>query len=159
MIDANDRTVIGNPNPKFIYSFNTQLSYKGFDLSAQLYGVYGNDVFDFVKFSPSRQLQRWTPDNPSNEYPSVNSTRGYRPSDWFITKGTYLRVQNVNLGYNFPTVKIKGISSIRIYLSGNNLYTFTKFHKGYNPEVPANGQNWGSYPKPRAFTLGVNLGL
>jgi len=158
-IDDYDRTVIGNPNPKFIYSFNTRLEYKGFDLTAQIYGVQGNDVFDFQKFSASGQLQRWTPDNPTNKYPSVNSTRAYYGSDWFVTKGSYMRIQNATLGYNFKSQVIPGINSLRIYLSGNNLYTFTKFHKGYNPEVQENGQNWGSYPKPRAFSLGVNVGF
>ncbi|HTJ50416.1 MAG TPA: TonB-dependent receptor, partial [Cyclobacteriaceae bacterium] len=93
-IDDYDRTVIGNPNPKFIYSFNTRLEYKGFDFTTQIYGVHGNDVFDFQKFSPSGQLQRWTPDNPTNKYPSVNSTRAYYGSDWFVTKGSYMRIQN-----------------------------------------------------------------
>jgi hypothetical protein len=166
IVDDKDRTVIGNPNPKFIYSFNTQLAYKRFDLSAQLYGVYGNDVFDFQNWSPSRQVQRWTPDNPSNKYPSLNTVRAYRASDWFVTKGSFLRVQNVTIGYNVPALPVKAISSIRIYLSCNNLYTFTKFHKGYDPEVTEKGQNTGgsynvgsAYPKPRVYALGINIGF
>lgn len=159
IIDANDRTVIGNPNPDFIYSINTSLKYKRFDLSAQLYGVHGNDVFDFRKFSPSKQLQRWTPDNLTNEYPKVHAARGYYGSDWFIVDGSFLRVQNVTLGYNFPERLIPGVNSLRVYFSGNNLYTFTKFNPGFDPEVPENGQHWGSYPRPRAFSLGINLGF
>jgi TonB-linked SusC/RagA family outer membrane protein len=164
VVDDKDRTIIGNPNPKFIYSFNTQMNYKGFDLTAQLYGVYGNDIFDFQNWSPSRQLQRWTPDNPTNKYPSVKDNRGYRASDWFVTKGSFLRIQNITLGYNFKP--IKAISSLRIYLSCNNLYTFTKFHKGYDPEVTEKGQNTGGsynvgslYPRPRVFALGLNVGF
>lgn len=159
VIDDNDRTVIGNPNPDFLYSINSTVRYKGFDLSAQLYGVQGNDVFDFNKFSPSRQLQRWTPDNLTNEYPRVNSTRAYYGSDWFVTDGAFLRVQNVTLGYNFRSNIIKGVDNLRIYFSGNNLYTFTKFNPGFDPEVPANGQQWGSYPRPRALSLGLNIGF
>ncbi|MCR5890900.1 TonB-dependent receptor [Hymenobacter sp. J193] len=159
VVDDKDRTIIGDPNPKFLYSLNTSVSSHGFDLSAQLYGVQGNDVFDFRKFSPSAQLQRWTPDNPTNEYPSVNANRAYYGSDWFVTKGSFLRVQNVTLGYNFKSNFVKGIESLRIYFSGNNLYNFTKYHTGFDPEVPANGQQWGSYPRPRAFSLGVNLGI
>ncbi|TPE43456.1 SusC/RagA family TonB-linked outer membrane protein [Pontibacter mangrovi] len=159
VIDENDRTVIGDPNPDFLYSINTTARYKGFDLSAQLYGVQGNDVFNFNKFSPSGQLQRWTPDNPTNEYPRVNATRAYYGSDWFVTDGNFLRVQNVTLGYNFKSNFIKGVDDLRIYFSGNNLYTFTKFNPGYDPEVPANGQQWGSYPRPRAFSLGLNIGF
>ncbi|MDF7814195.1 TonB-dependent receptor [Hymenobacter sp. YC55] len=158
-VDDNDRTIIGNPNPKFLYSLNTSLRCKGFDLSTQLYGVYGNDVFDFRKFSPSGQLQRWTPDNPTNAYPSVNSNRAYYGSDWFVTSGSFLRVQNVTLGYNFKSGLIKGVESLRVYFSGNNLYTFTKFHTGFDPEVGGNGQQWGSYPRPRALSLGVNIGI
>jgi TonB-linked SusC/RagA family outer membrane protein len=158
-VDDNDRTIIGNPNPKFLYSLNTSLRFKGFDLSTQLYGVYGNDVFDFRKFSPSGQLQRWTPDNPTNEYPRVNSNRAYYGSDFFVTSGSFLRVQNVTLGYNFKSGLIKGVESLRVYFSGNNLYTFTKFHTGFDPEVGGNGQQWGSYPRPRALSLGVNIGI
>ncbi|MGI4870904.1 MAG: SusC/RagA family TonB-linked outer membrane protein [Janthinobacterium lividum] len=154
-----DRTIIGNPNPKFLYSFNTSLRAKGFDLSAQFYGVYGNDVFDFNKFSPSRQLQRWTPDNPTNDFPSVNSNRAYYGSDWFVTSGSFLRVQNVTLGYNFKAGLIKGVQTLRVYFSGNNLYTFSGFHTGYDPEVQENGQASGAYPRPRAMSVGVNIGI
>ncbi|PIQ22930.1 MAG: SusC/RagA family protein [Cytophagales bacterium CG18_big_fil_WC_8_21_14_2_50_42_9] len=159
VIDGNDRTIIGNPNPNFLYSFNTSLTFKGFDLSAQLYGVQGNDVFDFRKMTPSRQIIRWTPDNPSNEYPRANSTRGYRASDFFLTDGSFLRLQNVTLGYNVPTGTIRGVKSLRIYVSGNNLYTFTKFNTGFDPEMGENGVNQGAYPRPRAMSLGINLGF
>ena len=159
ILDANDRTVIGNPNPDFIYSVNTSVTYKRFDLSAQLYGVQGNDVFDFRKFSPSRQLQRWTPDNLTNEFPKVHATRGFHGSDWFVIDGSFLRIQNVTIGYNFPERLVPGVNSLRVYFSGNNLYTFTKFNPGFDPEVPENGQHWGSYPRPRAFSLGVNVGF
>lgn len=159
IVDEFDRTVIGNPNPDFIYSINTNLKYKGFDLSAQLYGVQGNDVFDFRKFSPSRQLQRWTPDNPTDEFPKVHSTRGFLGSDWFVTDGSFLRIQNVTLGYNFPSGIVRGVESLRIYFSGNNLYTFTKFNPGFDPEVQENGQHWGSYPRTRALSVGLNIGF
>jgi TonB-dependent starch-binding outer membrane protein SusC len=159
VVDEQDRTVIGNPNPDFIYSINTSFKYKGFDLTAQLYGVQGNDVFDFRKFSPSRQLQRWTPDNPSNEFPRVHATRGYLGSDWFITDGSFMRIQNVTLGYNFNAEVVPGVNSLRVFISGNNLYTFTKFNPGFDPEVQENGQHWGSYPRTRAISLGLNIGF
>ncbi|MXV50565.1 SusC/RagA family TonB-linked outer membrane protein [Pedobacter sp. HMF7647] len=159
VIDSYDRTIIGNPNPDFIYSFNTNLKFKGFDLSAQLYGVEGNDVWDFQKMTPSRQLLRWTPDNPSQEIPRANGSRGYRASDFFITDGSFLRIQNVTLGYNFKTGIIKGVKSLRLYLSGNNLYTFTKFNPGYDPELGEMGINGGAYPRPRNISIGLNLGL
>ncbi|SDJ89898.1 TonB-linked outer membrane protein, SusC/RagA family [Catalinimonas alkaloidigena] len=158
-VDDNDRTVIGNPNPDFIYTINTSLRYRNFDFSAQLYGVQGNDIFDFQKFSPSRQVQRWTPDNPTDAFPSVSSNRAYYGSDWFVTDGSFLRIQNLTLGYNVPLENVKALSNVRVYLSASNLYTFTKFHTGYDPEVQENGQNWGSYPRPRVFSLGLNFGL
>jgi len=159
VVDSFDRILIGNPNPDFIYSFNTNLTFKGFDLSAQLYGVYGNDVFDFRKMTPSKQIQRWTPDNLSNEYPRANSTRGYKSSDFFITDGSFLRVQNITLGYNFRPELIKGVRSLRVYFSGNNLYTFTKFNTGFDPEMGELGINQGAYPRPRALSLGINVGF
>ena len=159
VVDGYDRTIIGNPNPKFIYSFNTSIRYKSFDLSGQLYGIQGNDVWDFQKMTPSRQILRWTPDNPSDKYPRANSNRGYRASDFYITDGSFLRIQNVTLGYNAKPDLIKGINSIRIFLSGNNLYTFTKFNPGFDPEVGELGVSTGAYPRPRAFSLGLNIGL
>ncbi|MEB0248740.1 MULTISPECIES: TonB-dependent receptor [unclassified Mucilaginibacter] len=156
-VGQNGKYIIGNPNPDFTYSFNTSLKYAGFDLSAQVYGVKGNDVFNFSKFTPSAQLQRWTPDNPSTTYPSVNSTRVNYASDWYVEDGSFLRIQNVNLGYTFKPNTIKGISNLRIYFSGNNLYTFTKFNPSFDPEVQENGQFDGNYRKPRAFSLGLNV--
>ncbi len=159
VIDAYDRTIIGNPNPSFIYSLNTSLRYKQFDFSAQLYGVQGNDVFDFRKMTPSRQIVRWTPDNPNTEYPRANNTRGYRASDFFITDGSFLRIQNVAIGYTLKSNIIKGVNNLRVFFSGNNLYTFTKFNTGFDPEMGEMGINEGAYPRPRAYSLGLNIGF
>ena len=158
-IDSYDRTIIGNPNPDFFYSFYTNAKFKGFDLSAQFYGVSGGDIWDFQKLSPSRLVQRWTPDNPDSPYPRANASRGLRASDFFITDGSFLRIQNVTLGYTFKPGIIKGIKSLRTYLSGNNLYTFTKFHTGFDPEVGELGIANGAYPRTRSISLGINVGL
>jgi TonB-linked SusC/RagA family outer membrane protein len=149
--------IIGNPNPKCYYGFNTTLKYGQFDLYAQFYGVYGNDIFNFSKFTPSAQLQAWTPDNPTNAYPSVNSTRVYYSSNWYVQSGSYLRIQNVNLGYTLKPNLIKGISNLRIYFSGSNLFTFDKVGPSFDPEVGENGQNNGNYLKPRQYSLGLNV--
>lgn len=149
--------IIGNPNPKFYYGFNTSFRYKHFDLYLQFYGVYGNDIFNFDKFTPSAQLQAWTPDNPTNLYPSVNSTRVYYASNWYVQSGSFLRFQNANLGYTLKPNLIKGISSFRIYFSGENLYTFTGFNPSFDPEVGENGQFGGTYRKPRQLSLGLNV--
>jgi TonB-linked SusC/RagA family outer membrane protein len=159
VVNELDRTIIGNPNPDFIYSINTNIRYRQFDFSAQLYGVQGNDVFDFQKMTPSRQIMRWTTDNPSQEFPRANNSRGNRSSDFFITDGSFLRIQNVTVGYTVRQGLIKGVKTLRVYFSGNNLYTFTKFNPGFDPEVGELGINNGSYPRPRAYTLGLNIGL
>jgi TonB-dependent starch-binding outer membrane protein SusC len=159
VVDGLDRTIIGNPMPDFIYSLNSTMRYKQFDLSAQLYGVQGNDVFDFQKMTPSRQSMRWSMDNPSDEYPRANNSRGYRSSDFYITDGSFLRIQNITLGYNVPSGVIKQVRSFRVYGSVNNLYTFTKFNTGFDPEMGENGINGGAYPRPRAFSLGLNIGF
>jgi TonB-dependent starch-binding outer membrane protein SusC len=149
--------IIGNPNPKFDYGFNTSLSYAHFDLYVQLNGVYGNDIFNFNKFGPAEELQAWTPDNPNNLYPAVNSVRVYYSSAWYVESGSYLRIQNVNLGYTLPPNLIKGISNLRVFLSGSNLYTFDKIGPSFDPEVGSNGQATGQYLKPRQYSLGLNV--
>ena len=149
--------IIGNPNPKGYYGFNTSVKYGSFDLYVQLNGVYGNDIFNFAKFTPSAQLQAWTPDNPTNAYPSVNSTRVYYASNWYVESGSYLRIQNVNLGYTLKPNLIKGVSNLRVYFSGSNLYTFDKVGPSFDPEVGSNGQNNSAYLKPRQYSLGVTV--
>ena len=159
VIDELDRTIIGNPTPDFYYSFNTNVKFKQFDLSAQFYGVKGNDVWDFSTLTPSRQLQRWTVDNPSNSYPRAREGRGFKASDFYLADGSFLRIQNVTVGYNLPSNRIKGVKSLRVYLSGNNLYTFSEFNKGFDPEVGENGISNGAYPRARALSLGLNVGF
>ena len=159
VISEYDKTLIGNPNPDFIYSFNTKLTYKQFDFSAQMYGVEGNDVWDFQKLTPSRQLKRWTLDNPSNDFPRARNNPGYKPSDFFITDGSFLRLQNATIGYTIKPKAQKYLKNLRVFISGNNLYTFTKFNVGYDPELGENGVNNGAYPRPRAFSLGLNAGF
>jgi TonB-linked SusC/RagA family outer membrane protein len=149
--------IIGNPNPKCYYGFNTSFNYDHFDLYVQLNGVYGNDIFNFNKFGPAEELQAWTPDNHTNLYPSVNSVRVYYASDWYVQSGSYLRIQNVNFGYTLPPNLIKGISNLRVFFSGSNLYTFDKIGPSFDPEVGSNGQADGQYLKPRQYSLGVNV--
>src|SRR5690606_4822085 len=114
-----DRVVIGDPTPNFIYSFNTSVSYKRFDLNAQFYGVYANNVFDLQKMTANQQVQRWTQNNPCHLYPQTKNKRGYKAYDFFVEDRSFLHLQNVTLGYNIRTGIIKGISNIRLYASGN----------------------------------------
>ncbi|GHU73440.1 hypothetical protein FACS189413_17820 [Bacteroidia bacterium] len=155
IFNEDDRVVIGDPNPDFMVSLNLNLKYKHFDLGVFLNGVFGNDVIEPDLYnSPQFTPLRWTPDKPTNNYPSLRDSRKYYVSDWFIKDGSYVRIQNVNIGYTLSPKKY--IQSARIYLNGENLYTFTKF-RGYDPEVGLNGRYTGGYPRFTRYTLGVEL--
>lgn len=157
VINTDDRTIIGNPNPDFIASLNLDMSYKNFDLSIFLNGVYGNDIIYQNRLGqPNVSPLRWTLDNPTNDYPALRNGRQLYLSDWFIQDGSFLRIQNLNLGYNFNMNKVRSISKIRLYVNASNLYTFSKF-QGYDPEVGLDGIYWGGYPRLRNWTFGLNL--
>jgi TonB-linked SusC/RagA family outer membrane protein len=179
-----DRTFIGNPHPKFTYGANLALSYKNFDFSMFLYGSYGNDIWNNVKwwldFYPSfagpkshtALYDSWTPTNhnakaPIQEIDGNISTNGV-PNSYFVESGSYLRAKNVTLGYTLPTnlVKKAFISSLRFYVQAANLFTITKY-SGVDPEVTGTtdgveavtdfGVDEGAYPSTRNFLIGVNL--
>ncbi len=155
-ITAEDRCIIGDPNPDFTASLNLSLRWKNLDLSVFLYGVYGNDVlYNNYTFSPRVKAKRWTPDNPTNDFPRLNNARQYWLSDYFIQDGSFLRIQNITLGYNID-LKSRFLRSIRVYANIDNLCTFTRFD-GYDPEVGLDGIYWGGYPKFRKYTIGLDL--
>ena len=177
-----DKTEIGNPFPKFVFGFTNSFSYKNFDLSIVASGTYGNKVWaneegitnlDGV-FNVLKDIKdRWrSPENPgSGKY---GKSTGYTEPDRgnhsrSVYDGSHLTINNVTLGYNFPCTKVKGISSVRIYGSIQNLYTFTKYPYG-NPEAGVDkdgntpgaliqGIDFSTYPVPRTFSLGVSLSL
>lgn len=152
-----DKTIIGDPNPDFTASLALNLSWKNFDVSVFLNGVFGQDVLNTQAFNqPSNQPFRWTPDNPTNDYPSLREGRQTKISDWWIEDGSFLRIQNLNVGYTFNIPKKYFLSKARLYVNAANLYTFTKF-KGYDPEVGLNGVYSGGYPRLRKWTFGIDL--
>lgn len=178
VIDDNDRTIIGNPHPDLTFGFQNSFKYKSFDLSVFLQGSYGNDVFNgigrlltagnrtFTNQSPS-VLDFWSVDNPDASSPRLarNDTRNIEISDRYIEDGSYLRIQNVTLGYtlNSKISEKVGISNLRVYGSIQNLFTFTNY-SGYDPEIGSFNQNTlltgidaGRYPSPRTFTMGFNV--
>ena len=177
-ITSADQTFIGNPNPKFSYGFTNNFSYKGFDLSIFLQGVYGNQIYNYsrseieAEFSVyqnqlSTVMNRYTSTNTNGALPRYNqyNQNNLKISDRFIEDGSYLRIQNISLGYNLPEKIINRakISSFRIFVSGQNLHTFTKY-QGYDPEIGAYNygvtlQNidYGHYPNPRSLTVGANI--
>lgn len=177
-IDEADRTIIGDANPSFIWGMNNTFSYKNFDLSILLQGVHGNDIVNAYLFEIGsldgetnvlREFweNRWTESNPNNEYTKVNPSERNIFSDAQVEDGSFVRIRNLTFGYRFSPSKSEKvrISSLRLYITINNLYTFTKY-RGYDPEIFAFGQNhllqgldYGGYPLPRTFLFGLQMTL
>ena len=181
-ITNDDRTVIGNPNPDYTFGFNLSVTYKQFTLSALLNGVYGNDIVNgnLLQLGNAEGLSRnilktayhnaWRPERPSNSHPRIGYSVVGNPeetaiSDRFVEDGSFLRLNNITLGYDIP---IKGKSPFKganIYLTGQNLLTFTNY-SGYDPEITSfmwtgliTGVDWNGPPNARNFLLGLNLNL
>ena len=177
-INDNDRTIIGRSQPKFIGGLTNSFSYKGFDLSIFLQGVYGNDILNANRFELEYLsglnnqdidiLNRWTPTNTNTDIPRATATRpANRISTRQIEDGTYLRLKNVQLAYNFPSKILQSIKiqSLRIYVTAQNMKTWTSY-SGYDPEVNRFGQDsrsqgfdYGSYPAAKTMMVGLNVGF
>lgn len=156
-VDEKDRCIIGNPNPDWTASLDIDVTWKHFDFSIFLNGVFGNDVVNMEKFNmPNNSQLRWTTDNPTNSYPRLDINRQTKFSNWWIEDGSFVRIQNLTLGYTLPFSKKFSSKSIRLYLSVDNLHTFTGF-KGYDPEVSMLGIYSGGYPRLRKWTIGANI--
>lgn len=158
VINENDKCIIGDPNPDFTASLNLALRWKNLDASVFLNGVFGNDVLNTKAFGDAHNAAfRWTPDNPTNDYPRLRSNRQTMLSDYWIEDGSFVRIQNLTLGYTFNLPKQKVFAQrLRIYMNASNLYTFTKFD-GYDPEVSQTGVYTGGYPRLRKWTVGIDL--
>jgi len=170
VINDNDRTFIGNPTPEWSFSLNNSLEYKNFDLQIYLQGVAGNDIYNQNRVSlegmstiqnqTRKVLDRWTGEGTSNSMPRAiysDPNENTRTSNRFIEDGSYLRLKNVTLGYTLPQVWAKKvfISSARIYMSCQNLYTLTKY-SGFDPEVVGGVDN-SNYPLTRTVSFGVDI--
>ncbi|TWI95261.1 TonB-linked SusC/RagA family outer membrane protein [Mucilaginibacter frigoritolerans] len=170
-IDDNDRVIIPGVVPKLNYSFSASGSWKGFDLSVLMQGVYGVKYFvndwgtiPFVQGAPptTNWLNAWSPTNPSTTMPRLywgfNAPQSLtRPSTFFLQDGSYLRVKNLVFGYTIPVSVTKhiGIDRLRVYFSGDNLFTFTKY-PGLDPERAASG-DFLTYPQNKIYSFGVNV--
>ena len=168
---TDDQTVIGNPIPDFTIGANLNLNYKNFDFVTAIYASIGNDVARsyerFLTYSnrPSLYLDRWVGEGTSNTVPRATTTSAGNTlfSDFYVEDGSYLRIQNVQLGYSLSSTVLEKINmdKLRVYMGVNNLYTFTKY-SGYNPDVSnasplGAGVDLGQYPQTRTFTTGVNI--
>lgn len=156
-ITENDKTIIGDPNPDLTMSLQLNLGWKNWDLGVFFNGVFGQDVYNTKAFGEaSNKPLRWTVDNPTNRYPSLRDGRQSMVSDWWVEDGSFLRIQNLTLGYTFNFKESWICDKIRIYGNVSNLFTFSKF-KGYDPEVGLNGIYTGGYPRLRKWTIGVDF--
>lgn len=178
VITDEDRTDIGSPIPDLTYGLNAAFGYKNFDLSISFQGVYGNEIFNVNRSlqeasgkSASNKtvatLNSWNGEGTSNTIPRAIATdpnQNSRLSSAYIEDGSYLRLKNLQIGYNMPQDLINGaISSLRVYVGARNLLTFTDY-SGFDPEIGnAGGSNLSAgvdndvFPQARTFLVGLNV--
>ena len=171
VINDDDRTVIGNPNPTWLFSMNNSLTYKGFELSVYLQGVAGNKIYnanniDITGMSAAYNqttdvLDRWQGEGTSNSMPRAvygDPNQNTRVSDRFVENGSYLRLKNISLSYTFPKQWLRKlmIENARLSLSCENVATISGY-SGFDPEVDINGIDQSRYPISRTFSVGLNF--
>jgi TonB-linked SusC/RagA family outer membrane protein len=171
VIDSKDRTNLGTPFPVYNFGINLSLGYKGFDVIVEGQGVAGNKIYTqrrtqtfAVLNYESNRLGAWTGAGTTNVEPILDNTRGnnFLFSSYYLEPGDYFRFRTVQLGYNFSTRMLgKAIKQLRVYISGQNIATFSKT-TGYTPEASlsnpiASGADNGTYPVPAIYSFGVNL--
>ncbi|MGB3851297.1 MAG: TonB-dependent receptor [Tunicatimonas sp.] len=178
-VNNNDRTILGDFFPDFIYGLNSNFSYRGIDVNIFFQGVQGVEVIRLDRFRSANSLTRgynqlvevtdfWTPENTDARYPRPRSGIRFRGADTYVDDASYLRLRNVQVGYTFPltTMGVSWLRKLKIYASAQNLLTLTDY-TGYDPEI--NTQGGGSdlrlgldlsgYPSARTYTFGINLGF
>lgn len=171
VINDSDRTVIGNPNPSWLFSMNNSLSYKGFELSVFLQGIAGNKIYNANNIDNTGMaaaynqttdvLKRWQGEGTSNSMPRAvfgDPNQNTRVSDRFVENGSYLRLKNITLSYTFPKQWLQKalFENARLSLSCENVATITGY-SGFDPEVGINGIDQNRYPISRTFSLGLNF--
>lgn len=185
LITPLDRVIMGNPNPDFTFGFNSNFSYKNFDLNAFIEGVHGNDIFFQTGYTNLNSFQRgqnqladlygnyWTADkpNPKAKYPKISSATQMLASNRFLQDGSYARLKTLQLAYNLPlkTMGVSWLNRARIYVKVNNLFTLTNY-LGLDPDVNTTGndsQDVGSrlsvgtdtngYPNAKIYAAGVQI--
>lgn len=176
--DDEDRTFIGDPNPDLIFGFNFGLSYKGFDLSAAFQGTLGNDIYNAAKGTlsvPGYQnaladayTKAWTKEGDlSAVWPRIttnNDNNNWRVSSFMVEDGSYVRLQNLQIGYTLPEKWLAAlvyVKSMRVYMSAQNLFTITSY-SGLDPDLGSSsalslGYDNTRYPSSRTFMFGVNM--
>ncbi|MEJ5146666.1 MULTISPECIES: SusC/RagA family TonB-linked outer membrane protein [Sphingobacterium] len=170
---ANDRGIIGNAQPDFIFGLTNTLSYRGFDLTFLIQGTVGNELlninrqnlemFTGQQNASTDALDRWTETNTSQSYPRAKLDPAPIFSDQFVENGSFVRLKSFQFGYTIPkhVLNATRISNLNVYLSGQNLLTWSKY-KGFDPEVTSGsnvqiGTDSGIYPASRSLTVGLSL--
>lgn len=172
-LSTSDRTFIGDPNPDFTFGLTNSFSYKGFNLSVFLQGSYGNDIYNASRIETegmydgknqsTRVLNRWRIPGQITDVPKAGFD--IKNSSYFVEDGSYLRVKDVTLSYNFNGKMLRkwGISRLQPYFTATNLLTWTGY-SGMDPEVnqwgnsgSVQGIDWGTYPHSRTYTFGINV--
>ncbi len=171
VINDDDRTVIGNPNPTWLFSMNNRFTYKGFELSIFLQGVAGNKIYNrtrsvmesmsaaYNQFATT--ADRWNGEGTSNSMPRAvwaDPNGNNRISDRWVENGSYLRLKNITLAYNFPEKWLRriGFEQARVLFSVENVATITGY-KGLDPEVGIDGIDYSSCPPSRTFNVGLSF--
>ncbi len=175
ILNADDRTKIGNPWPDFIYGFTLNAAYKGFDLSAFIQGSQGNDVMNILRYdteagtgwynAPKGFLEKaWNGPGSTNEYYKISQNAGLNTnvSSYFVEDGSYMRMKNIQLGYSLPAGLLQKVKTkqVRLYVGAQNLFTITKY-SGLDPEMGSTdpklmGIDQGYFPQARTWMFGIN---
>jgi hypothetical protein len=172
--DDSDKEMIGSPIPDFTFGFNFNVSYKGIDLSANMFAAIGQEIIrNYERQQPyanmlTYNIERWTGPNSTNTNPRLTTelTRNTVFSDFYVEDGSYLRLRNVQVGYtlNPLTAKKIGLAGLRVYIAANNLLTITNY-QGFDPDIGSfggalgAGVDYGFYPQARNVMLGFSIKL
>lgn len=176
-INTDDLTIIGNPNPDFIYGLNLNFTYKKFNISMLFNGVHGNDVANgnlltignasgqFQNISADAYYNAWRPDAPSETHPRIgyDTVGDIAITDRIIEDGSFLRLNNLTVGYDLPVENNKLFERFNVFVTAQNLFTWTDY-SGYNPEISSfsydglrNGVDWNGSPDAKSLSLGLNI--
>lgn len=175
---SNTKVKIGDPNPNFIFGINSNMAYRNFSLSLFLSGTQGNDIVNMsaVAFTVDNTngqsklkevfTNHWTPENPKAKYPLPHTGHVYRFSDRYVEDGSYIRLRNIELGYDIPVQKWTRMSNARVFVSGQNILTLTNY-SWVDPDVNSRGGansldqgiDYSTYPSAKVFTAGIKLGF
>jgi TonB-linked SusC/RagA family outer membrane protein len=174
-IDVDDRTIVGQPDPKYSWGIYNSFTFKGIDLSFLIQGAGGNKVYDLIGRAIDRPgmgtlgnaLGRWrdrwrSPSEPGDGHtPRIDGTTGSQYDSRWLYNATYVRFKSLIIGYTLPNGLIRGVDHARVYFSGENLfYLYNKDYGGYSPEaLNTDGGDYGAYPDARTIMVGINLGF